>query len=213
MDPAIAALDFSKAGAILADMVESFLAAGAPPSLPEGADHDDVKDHRPTSVAHGVHLHSPVDAGASALQPGEHRAPVQSQEQGAVAGLEPGEDPHSRPRSRSFRDDQPRGLQDADERRGDGTSGSDLLARSLAPGALEQGLASPAGVLCHHRHAGYRRRWLLRPCRLQRRPGARLEGHVCASRAAHHSRAPPRRQAQQGAQRRAQVPAAGRLCV
>jgi hypothetical protein len=41
MDPAIAAFDFAKAGAILADMVESFLAAGTPPALPEGADHDD----------------------------------------------------------------------------------------------------------------------------------------------------------------------------
>jgi hypothetical protein len=41
MDPAIAALDFAKVGSILADMVESFLAAGVPPSLAEGAEHDD----------------------------------------------------------------------------------------------------------------------------------------------------------------------------
>ena len=92
MDPAIAALDLTKAGAILADMVESFLAAGTPPSLPEGADHDvDLQDRGPTSVASSVHLHSSIDAGASALQPGEHRAPVQSEEQGAVTWLEPGE--------------------------------------------------------------------------------------------------------------------------
>src|SRR5215472_8469840 len=106
MDPAIAALDFSKAGAILADMVESFLAGGTTPALPEGADHDDVEDHGSTPVAHGVHLHSPVDAGTSPLQPGKHRAPVQSQQQGAVLGLEPGEDLHPRPGSWSFRDDQ-----------------------------------------------------------------------------------------------------------
>src|SRR5262249_59841276 len=98
MDPAVAALDFAKAGAILADMVESFLAAGAiVPALPEGDDHDDVQDRRPTPVARSMHLHSPVDTGTSPLQPGEHRAPVQSQEQGAVARLEPGEDPHPRP--------------------------------------------------------------------------------------------------------------------
>src|SRR5215831_2891596 len=147
MDPAITALDFSKAGAILADMVESFLAAGTPPALPEGADHDDVQDHGSTSHAHSVHLHSAVDAGTSPLQSGEHRAPVQSQEQGAVAGLEPGEDPCPRSGSGSFRDDQSRGLQDAGRRRDDGASGSDLLTRSLASGTLQQGLAPFVGVL------------------------------------------------------------------
>src|SRR5215472_4337098 len=135
MDPAITALDFSKAGAILADMVESFLAAGTPPALPEGADHDDVQDHGSTSHAHSVHLHSSVDAGTSPLQSGEHRAPVQSEEQGAVLGLEPGEDLHPRPRSGPLCDDQPRGLQDAGQRRGDGTSGSYFRTRSLPPGA------------------------------------------------------------------------------
>src|SRR5262252_8915284 len=103
MDPAVAALDLAKAGAILADMVESFLAAGTTPQLPEGADHDDDdKDRRTAPVAGGVHLHSPVDTGTSPLQPGEHRAPVQSEEQGAVARLESGEDPHPRPRSRAL---------------------------------------------------------------------------------------------------------------
>src|SRR5215471_19828168 len=144
MDPAIAALDLARAGAVLADMVESFLAAGTSPALPEGADHDYVEDHGSTPVAGGVHLHSPVDTGTSSLQPGEHRAPVQSQEHGAVARLEPGEDPHPRPRSGPLRDDQSRGLQRAGQRCGDGSSGSDLLAGSLAPGALEQGLASLA---------------------------------------------------------------------
>src|SRR5215470_681533 len=68
MDPAVAALDFAKAGTILADMVESFLAAGAiVPALPEGDDHDDVQDRRPTPVARSMHLHSPVDTGTSAL--------------------------------------------------------------------------------------------------------------------------------------------------
>src|SRR5215831_1579953 len=151
MDPAITALDFSKAGAILADMVESFLAAGATPQLPEGADHhDDVKDRRTASVAGRVHLHSPVDTGTSPLEPGEHGAAVQSEEQSAVAGLESGEDPDPRPRSRALgcAHDQPRGLQEAGQRSGHGPSGGDLLARSLAPGTLQQGLASPAGAVC-----------------------------------------------------------------
>src|SRR5262245_66158981 len=89
MDPAVAALDFAKAGAVLADMVESFLAAGAVPALPRGADHDDVKDRGSALVPGGVHLHSPIDTGTSPLQPGEHRAPVQSEEQGAGARLSP----------------------------------------------------------------------------------------------------------------------------
>src|SRR6266478_2848057 len=88
MDPAVAALDFAKAGAILANMIESYLAGGAPPSNPEGADHDDLQDCRSTSVAPSLHLHSPVDDGAGPLQPGEHRAPVQSGEQGTVSRLE-----------------------------------------------------------------------------------------------------------------------------
>src|SRR6516165_11571591 len=138
MDPAVSALDFVKAGAILADMVESFLAAGATPQL-EGADHhDDVEDRRAAPIASGVHLHSPVDTGPSPLQPGEHGAPVQSEEQGAVARLEPGEDPNPRPRSRTLgcTHDQPRGFQDAGQRCGDGPSGGDLLSGGLAPGAI-----------------------------------------------------------------------------
>jgi len=48
MDPALAALDFAKAGAILADMVVSYLAAGALPSDPEGPDDHDL--HASTSA-------------------------------------------------------------------------------------------------------------------------------------------------------------------
>src|SRR5271155_3744827 len=74
MAPAVAALDIAKAGAILANMIESYLAGGAPPSNPEGADHDDLQDSRSTSVAPSLHLHSSVDNGAGPLQPGEHQS-------------------------------------------------------------------------------------------------------------------------------------------
>src|SRR5271169_3507063 len=103
MDPAVAALDIAKAGAILANMIESYLAGGAPPSNPEGADHDDLQDCRSTSVAPSLHLHSSVDDGAGPLQPGEHRAPVQSGEQGTVSRLELGANPDPRPGSRPVR--------------------------------------------------------------------------------------------------------------
>ena len=56
MDPAVATLDLAKAGAIIADMIESFLAGGGPPSNLEGADHDDLQDCRSTSVAASLHL-------------------------------------------------------------------------------------------------------------------------------------------------------------
>src|SRR6516165_9949908 len=76
MDPAAAALDLAKAGAIIANMIESYLAAGAPPFNAEGADHAESEDCRSSSDAESLHLHSSVDDGASALQSGEHRAPV-----------------------------------------------------------------------------------------------------------------------------------------
>src|SRR5580692_6644056 len=71
MDPAVATLDLAKAGAIIADMIESYLAGGAPSSNPEGADHDDLQDCRSTSVTASLHLHPSIDAGASPLQSGE----------------------------------------------------------------------------------------------------------------------------------------------
>ncbi len=54
MDPAVAALDFTEAGAIIASMVVSYLAASeaqalplaAPPSNPKEAEHADTQDQR-----------------------------------------------------------------------------------------------------------------------------------------------------------------------
>src|ERR1700674_3274961 len=103
MDPAIAALDFTKAGAIIASMVESYL-SGAPPLDAKRAPHDDdVQDQRSTPVANGLCLHPPIDSGAGSLQSGEHGAAVQSGEQGASARLESTADPDPRPRPRSIR--------------------------------------------------------------------------------------------------------------
>src|SRR5271166_1638071 len=124
MDPALVAFDFAKAGAILADMVESYLAAGAPPFDPEGPDDNEFEDRRPTPVATSLRLHPPIDDGASPLQPGEHGAPIQPDDQSRRARLEAGPDPHPRPGSRPIRcgDDQPGGLQSLGQRRGDGPS-------------------------------------------------------------------------------------------
>src|SRR4030081_35710 len=96
MDPAVAGLDFAKAGIVLANMIESYLAGGAPPSNPEGSVHDKPQDCRSTSVTASLRLCSSVDTGTGPLQSGERRAPVQSGRQGTVSRLEPRTDPDPR---------------------------------------------------------------------------------------------------------------------
>src|SRR5258708_12156196 len=96
MDPAVATRDFAKAGAIIANMIESYLAAGAPPFNAEGAHHAESEDCRSSSDTKRLHLHSSVDDGASAIQSGEHRAPVQSSGPSEVAWLDARADPNPR---------------------------------------------------------------------------------------------------------------------
>jgi hypothetical protein len=200
MDPALAALDFAKAGAILADMVVSYLTAGASPSDPERASEHDTEDCRSTPVATGMHLHSPVNARPSALPSGEHGSPIQLDEQGTVTRLEPGTDQGSRSRPRKIWScsKHPHRLQDIGRRRGDGPRRCDLLSGGVKAGAFEPGLASAARTVRHHWYGRDRRRRCVRPSRFQRWPRARHEGHLRPSGVAHHSRAPPRWQAQQG---------------
>src|SRR6266404_1689860 len=127
MDPAVAALDFAEAGAIIANMIDSYLAAGAPPPDVEGPDHDQSQDCRSSSRAAGLHLHPSVDDGASPLQSREHRAPVQLSGPSEVARVDSGADPDPRPGSRSLRraGDQSRRLQDAGQRCGNGAHSRD----------------------------------------------------------------------------------------
>src|SRR5215471_14935791 len=158
MDPAVAALDFAKAGAIIANMIESYLAAGATPLNAEGAEHAEYEDCRSSSSAPSLHLHSPVDDGTSASQSGERRASVQSSKPSEVARMGPGADPDSRRGSCTVRptDDEARRLQNPGERRRFGTSRCDLLSRVIAPGALQQGLASIIGTMRHYEDLGVR---------------------------------------------------------
>src|SRR5260370_14174706 len=153
MDPAVAGLDLAKAGMVLANMIESYLAGGAPPSNPEGAVHDKPQDCRSTSVTASLRLRSAVDAGTGPLQPGEHRAPVQSGRQGTVSRLEPGTDPDPRPGSRPIRraHDWSQGLQGPGQRRGSRPSRCDLLPGSLAHVPVGPGLPYPAPLVHLHR--------------------------------------------------------------
>jgi hypothetical protein len=50
MDPALIAFDLAKAGAIVADMVVSFLAAGGPPANAEEPDDSPPQDCRPAPL-------------------------------------------------------------------------------------------------------------------------------------------------------------------
>src|SRR5215471_13458439 len=190
MDPALVAFDFAKAGAILADMIVSYLAAGAPPFDPEEPDDNKCEDHRQTSVPASLCLRPPINNGASPLPPGEYGAPIQSVEQSRPPRLEARPNPN--PRSGSWSvgddDDQPRGLQSVGWGCRDGPCRRDLLLGSVAAGAFEPGLASPSGALRHHRHPRHRRRRLLRSCRVQRQPDFGDEGNVRAGGVTHYPR-------------------------
>src|SRR6516225_5761523 len=188
MDPAIVALDIAKAGAIIANMIESYLAAGAAPLSAEGVEHAvECEDCRSSSGASRLYLHSPIDDGASAVQSGEHRASVQSSKPSEVPRLEPRTDSDSRRGSRPVgtTDNQARRLQDPCDRRGDGASRCYLLSGVVAPSALQQGLAPIAGAMRHYQDLGVRWRWLLRSIRLQRQPRSWDEGHVRSGRIAY----------------------------
>src|SRR6516162_4485496 len=98
MDPAVAALDLTKAVAIIANMIESYLAGGGPLPNMEGADHDEFEDGRSPSGAASLHLHSPIDAGPGPLQSRKQGTPVQSGQPSAGTGLDAGADPDPRRR-------------------------------------------------------------------------------------------------------------------
>src|ERR1700760_4163580 len=121
MDPALIALDLVKAGAIVADMIVSYLAAGAPPLYSEQPNEPNLQDCRSAPVETSVHLHPPIDAGPGPSQSGEHGSPVQPGRQSPVFGLEPAADPDPRSRSHPIwhSHHHTHGLQNPGERRGD----------------------------------------------------------------------------------------------
>src|SRR5215470_16886988 len=163
MDLAVAALDLTKAGAIIANMIESYLAGGAPLPNTQGADHHEFEDGRSPSGAASLHLHSPIDAGTGPLQSRKQGTPVQSGEPSEGARMDAGADPDPRWRSRPLRraGDPSRRLQDSGQRRRNGSSRRHLLPGSLAPGAIQQGLAQVVGTVRDHQDLGVR--LMLRP--------------------------------------------------
>src|SRR5208282_2037703 len=83
-------------GAILANMVTSYLDAAPPPISEEmHDDYDAFKDQPAAPDAESLRLHPSVDLDAGSVQSGEHRAPIQSDQQGQGLRVEPGSDPGS----------------------------------------------------------------------------------------------------------------------
>src|ERR1700722_2508730 len=194
MDLASIPFDLTQAGAILADMVAAFFDPPPPPVAEERRDdHDELEDQPKPPGATGLYLHPAIDAGPGAVQSREHRAAVQSDEQGPGLRMEPGADPSSGWRSGPvrIRRRQPGRLQTPCERCGIGPSGRDLLLGGVATGAFEPGLASPSGAVRYHQHPRGRRGWLLQSSRVQRLSGPRHEGRLRSGGIAYHPRAPP----------------------
>src|SRR6516164_2517553 len=188
MDPTLIAFDFAKAGAIVADMIVSYLAAGAPPLDPEQPNDPDVQDCRSTSVETGVHLHSSIDAGPGPVQSREYGSSVPPGGQSPGSGLEPGPDPSARPRPWPNWDSRhhPHRLQDPSQRCGDGSGRRYLCSGGIAVGAIEPGLAPLARIVCHHRHTRRRLGWCVQSRRVQRQPRTWLEGYICPSRVTYY---------------------------
>src|ERR1022692_314487 len=136
-----------------------------------------------------------VDAGPSAPQPGEYGASVCAARQSIGAGMDAANDPDngSGPGGIGSSDGGPGGLQDAGSRCLDGSSGSGVCTRGVAPRALEPRLAPPARAVCADGDLGHRCRWLLRPGGLQRWIITWAQRDNGSSRAAFSARAPPRR--------------------
>src|SRR6202011_5746203 len=156
MDPAVAALDLTKAGAIIASMIESYLAAGATPPNAEGAEHAEFENSRASSGAAGLHLHPSIVASASALQSGEHGTPVQSDQPSTITRLDSRADPNSRCGSRPLgrAGDQTRRLQGPCERFSYGANRRDLRAGIIPLSTIQQGLAPAFGTMRDHQNLG-----------------------------------------------------------
>src|SRR5215472_6833035 len=183
-------IDVRVGGMLLANMLvawldEKVLSAG------EEASHES-QDRRTSPKPTSLRVFTPVDAQPSPPPSGEHGTSVCTAREGAGAGLERIPDPHagSGPGKDGHRNGSPGGLQDLGGGGLDGASGGGVCLGGLAAGTLESRLASTSGVVCTHRNAGDRRRWLLRSGGFQRRIVARIEGRHGPSRASFFARAP-----------------------
>src|SRR5215469_9935601 len=189
-----APIDPGRGGVLLANMLASWLDHDRSWTATAEA-RDESEDSRTSPPQAGLHLPAPVDAGTSSPPSGEHGTPVRLAREGAGTGLERIPDSHPRPGfgKDGNGDDEAGGFQDLGGRCLDGPGGRGVRPGSLAPGAFESRLVSPAGALRAHLHSGDRRGWLLRPDGFQRRPAFRIEGRHGVSRTAFLARPPPGR--------------------
>src|SRR5258708_6828300 len=103
-------------------------------------------DHPATSGEAGVHLRAPIDPRSGAPPPAEHGTSVRAAGQSANAGLAFTADPHARSGLGPVgcAECTARRLQNASDGSLDGASRRGVCVGSVAPRALERGLASAA---------------------------------------------------------------------
>src|ERR1035441_3584163 len=192
-----APMDARLGGVLLANMLAAWL-DGNPEVLSTAETADEPENYRASPEQTGLRLSTTVNAGAGTPSSGEHGTSVCSPSEGGGTGLERVSDPHAGPGlgKDGDRDDCLRGLQDPGGRCFDGPGGRGFCIGSFTAGPLESGLASTAGTVCAHLHAGDRRRRLLRSSGFQRRPSARLERDYGPSGITFFERAPPGRACQ-----------------
>jgi hypothetical protein len=168
--------------AVLANMLESALVAGAlptpavaaaPPRTLGRVDGDDARGAEGDRLAPGTHrdgLHSTVHTGASAGAHRVHRAPVPAGRRGGAAGLGRGRHRGHRRRPGPVRAHShlPRRVQAPGGPGVPGRGGGGVRAGGLPAGPLQRGPVPAAGAGPPHRHARHRQRRRLRPVRHQR---------------------------------------------
>src|SRR6266700_2204598 len=170
-------IDVELGGSFLANMLAAWI-DGDRQSSPSVEAADESHDQRATAEQDRLCVCAPVDPGASPSPSGEHGAPVCLEGEGPATGLERFDGSDSRPGSGQVwsTDNGTGGFQNAGSGSLYGAGGCGFCAGGLATGSLEFRLASFAGTVRTDRYPGDRRRWLLQPCRFQRRAVVGIEG-------------------------------------
>src|ERR1700730_16020852 len=186
-------IDASAAARLLANMAEAWLVA-EPRVITTEEITDECNNPSEAPQSSSLRIRSAVDPGSGASQPGEHRASICAAREGIGAGLDAANDPDIGSGSGRIGSTNhgPGGLQDTGGRCLDGSSGSGICARGVAPRPLEPRLAPPARTVRADGYVGDRCRRVLRPGGFQRRATTWSEGDHGSSGASFSARAPPR---------------------
>src|ERR1017187_680418 len=204
--PAALRIDPRPVAQVVATMLQAFRRAGVrlPPPPPAASPaYEKRLGPRNSSPKAGLHLPAPVHPQTSAATPGEHRAPIRAPGKGPAVGLAARADTHPGSRPGDFRhpDGQPAGFPALGGGSVVAEGWSGLRLGGLALIALGFRLAPFGGLMRGDQHFAHRRRRRLQPRGFQRPFAVGTQGYDVPCRTALLARPPPRRQAQQSAQR------------